>query len=225
MNEFVLLALVVTGSVFSIIVLFDFDEKLAVQEDERVGRLIVVEGIEGSGKSELLDLMKDVMPSNWAYTKEPYYFSSNTPKKRWTKENYQLDRECHVQDKILPLLEQHKVIITNRYWMSGCVYDGWDSEAFMTYWPEPDLIIWLDCEPDEEHSQRVGVPLDELKARSVSYKQFFSKLRKETLLPVKTVNSTNLNSEDVLEQIMSVLEPLSNVPIEQKQTNDTPIAA
>ncbi|MDJ0626046.1 MAG: hypothetical protein QNJ31_06755 [Candidatus Caenarcaniphilales bacterium] len=206
MNEFVLLALLVLGIIMSILLFFDFDERLAKKEENTIGKLIVIEGIEGSGKSELIQLMKETMPIEWAYTKEPYYVVDGI--ENWTKENFQIDRENHVQNKILPMLKQNRVLVTNRYWMSGCVYDGWDAESYLNIWPEPDLVIWLDCEPNEEIAESTRVPVSILKEMKQGYENLFASLQKDYHLPVKRINSTELNSEDVLLEALPELRKI-----------------
>lgn len=184
----------------SVLIFFDVDDKLAKKEENLIGKLIVVEGIEGSGKNELIQLMKETMPIEWAYTKEPYYVVDGI--ENWTKENFQLDRETHVQNKILPMLQQNRVLITNRYWMSGCVYDGWNPEAYLSIWPEPDLVIWLDCQPSEDVARASRVTVQIMQEMRVRYQELFDKLAKEHHMIIKKVDSTDLTSEEVLEQIL-----------------------
>jgi thymidylate kinase len=200
MNEIVLLLMAVVGVIIAVLIFFDFDEKLAKKEENRIGKLIVVEGIEGSGKSELLQLMKEVMPIEWAYTKEPYYVAGSTA--NWTKENFQLDRETHVQNKILPLLQQNRVVITNRYWMSGCVYDGWEAESYLNIWPEPDLVIWLHGHPTEIAAEQARVPVKVLAELNNSYGKLLSKLESEHHFRVVSVDTAELTSEEILAKIL-----------------------
>lgn len=204
MNEFVLLILVIVSFVMAILVFFDIDQKLEKKEDHIVGKLIVIEGIEGAGKNELIELMKENMPPEWTYTKEPYFAVDGT--ENWTKENYQLDRENHVQSKILPLLQQNKVLITNRYWMSGCVYDGWQPESYLSIWPDPDLVIWLDCEPKEEEAKAARVNKGVLQELRANYKQLFDNLKKENHFKIKYINTDSLTPEELLQTVYEEIQ-------------------
>jgi thymidylate kinase len=204
MNPNVLLLLIATSIVLVIMILFDFDKKLEKKEDHIIGKLIVIEGIEGSGKKKLIEMMKNQMPIEWTYTKEPYLVVDDISS--WTKENYQLDRETHVESKILPLLQQNKVLITNRYWMSGCVYDGWEMDSYLHVWPEPDLVIWLDIEPTEEIAEVTKVDLPILQKCRESYKELFHKLGAEHHIPIKRINTTGQSEEAILEEAIQELE-------------------
>ncbi len=210
MNEFVLLILIVVAFIMAVLVFFDFDHKLEKKEDHIVGKLIVIEGIEGSGKNKLIELMKEHLPTDWAYTKEPYFAVDGT--ENWTKENYQLDRENHVQSKILPLLQQNRVVITNRYWMSGCVYDGWQAESYLSIWPDPDLVIWLDCEPEEEEAKAEHVTVAVLQELRKSYQTLFDQLNKEHHIKIKKINTDNLSSEELLTIVNEEVEKIIPAP-------------
>jgi thymidylate kinase len=207
MNELVLLLLVVVGLVMFFVVFFDLDNKFHKKEENTIGKLIVIEGIEGSGKSTLIQLLKENMPIEWAYTKEPYYIVDGI--ENWTKENYQMDRETHVQNKIIPMLQQNRVLITNRYWMSGCVYDGWEAESYLHTWPEPDLIIWLDSEPSEETAEFTRVPIEILQAMREGYAKLFEKMnRVASHIPIKKIDTTQLNEEEMLKSVAAELGKL-----------------
>jgi thymidylate kinase len=221
MNGLIVLLLISVALVISILVFFDFDKKLEKRENNAIGKLIVIEGIEGSGKSQLIALMKQHMCHQWAYTKEPYYTDDTAAD--WTKENYQMDRENHVQNKILPLLHQNKVLITNRYWTSGCVYDGWVPEAYLSIWPDPDLIIWLDREPNEEIAQKVKLPLALLHELRKGYAELFSKLIHEHHVPIVQITVTGKTDQEVLKLVaaeVSKLVPVDGIVEEHDQVGE-----
>lgn len=223
MNEFVLLILIVVALTISVLLFFDVDKKLEKKEENTIGKLIVIEGIEGSGKKTLIELMKEYLPVEWAYTKEPYFVVDSL--ENWTKENYQLDRETHVQHKILPMLQQNRVLITNRYWMSGCVYDGWEAEAYLSMWPEPDLIIWLDREPTQEIAESARVSVDILHKMRESYERLFNKLSKEHHIPIKYIDANNLTPEEVLEIASNAIKKIAPHEIHKEEVNHTALAA
>lgn len=206
MNEIVLLVLIVVGFAIAVMIFFDLDQKLTKKVENKSGQLIVIEGIEGSGKNKLIEMMKDNMPTTWAYTKEPYFITeSNTTD--WTKENIHADRELHVEKKILPLLQQNRVLVTNRYWFSGCVYDGWQIDAYANMWPEPDLVIWLDNDPTEEVAQSARVTVEVLQEMRKGYETVFQKLEeKHHHIPIVKIHTANLPEEALLEQVLAEIK-------------------
>ena len=224
MNDFILLALILVSVIGCLLVFFGFDEKLAKKEEKNaLGKLIVIEGIEGSGKTVLMNLLKGNLPEDWAYTKEPYYINDDL--QNWTKENYQLDRENHIQNKILPILQQKRILVTNRYWMSGCVYDNWEAESYLSIWPEPDLILWLDYEPKESdpESQRTEAELKELRQK---YYNLFSEIKENhDHLNFCLIKTDDLAPEEILKLAMNEIKKV--IPLQKEfspQINSLPIS-
>ncbi|MFN5539297.1 MAG: hypothetical protein ACK481_04470 [Candidatus Melainabacteria bacterium] len=206
MDPILLLFLIVITALVSIAIFFDLDKKLERKRLNTIGKLIVIEGFEGSGKAKLVKLLKENMPSDWTYSKEPY--SIDISPDNWTKEKYQLDRETHIEKKIMPILQQKKVLITNRYWMSGVVYDGQDAEAFLSIWPDPDLIIWLDTEPSTELAEEAKTSLDELFKLRSKYENLFAMLGKEHYVKIVKINPQEMSDDLILETLSLQFEEI-----------------
>ncbi|MFN3567723.1 MAG: dTMP kinase [Caldimicrobium sp.] len=150
-------------------------ERLEV-EFTRKGRLIVFEGIDGTGKTTIFKLLQeDKAFENCLFSFEPtlgFYgqklrtllsqkaiakrpLSENLKVKEELLELFLLDRKEHVQNFILPNLKKGKNIILDRYYLSTLAYQG-DEENFLdllkkneTFSPLPDWVIYLELSPEE----------------------------------------------------------------------------
>ena len=131
------------------------------------GFLIVVEGVDGAGKSTVLRHL-----AAHCETRGRMVITSREPTNglhgRRLRESasrgrlpldaeldlFVLDRREHVAELILPGLERDAVVLLDRYYFSTAAYQGARgadpvevlrrNEAFA---PEPDLVLLLDCEP------------------------------------------------------------------------------
>lgn len=142
--------------------------------DIDLGMLVVVEGMDGAGKSTLVPALGEKLEEQGVevvLTREPtrdlqfgQIICSNRESRFSPLEEYwlfMLDRAQHAREVIYPALEQGKVIITDRYYHSTMVYqaprmtDGgvygmrqriW-REA-LTICPLPDLLLIMDLPPE-----------------------------------------------------------------------------
>ena len=133
------------------------------------GKFIVVEGLDGSGKSSQVDLVVDFLKESGKeviLTKEPTMDSEagRKIKQALRKEIivdplelqglYTQDRREHLQNKVIPALKEGKYIVSSRYAFSTFAYgysDGLDvgelvkmNEEFLL----PDLTIIVDVKPE-----------------------------------------------------------------------------
>lgn len=156
---------------------------------DKKGRFIVIEGIDGAGKSTLVKKLDSYLTRrniNYICTREPTDWFYETRKKgKLTFDDMQNlfveDRTYHVNDEILPALQSGKWVICDRYKYShtayGSVYDNVvnKKENISTFnekyyehgkeFIEADLIIYLNVDPKTGFSrQETGdvVPLDTL---------------------------------------------------------------
>lgn len=139
------------------------------------GQFIVVEGLDGSGKTTQAHLISEELQKQGTavvLTKEPTATSSVAQKiadalakkiKKEPKELQQLftqDRKEHVEKTILPNLREGKTVISDRYAFSTFAYGGlstdieWLKEINNDF-PLPDLTLFIDVEP-KECLQRIG---------------------------------------------------------------------
>lgn len=136
-----------------------------------MGKLIVLEGIDGSGKSTLISELKRSLPSA-AFTREP-------TSSRWGKllraklggqqvnSSYQTlffkDRLYHNKIFLRPSLENHDLVISDRYYFSTAAYQGSDQNearsivqkyAAIARIVKPEMVIFLDI-PVAESIKRI----------------------------------------------------------------------
>ncbi len=133
----------------------------------RKGRLITIEGIDGTGKTTQVQLLKEWLekhgiaavalkePTQGKYGQEiarRAHSGSFGPEDELRL--FMEDRREDVEKNIRPALETGKVVIMDRYYLSNMAYQGArgldpesirrENEAFS---PVPDLIIILDLTP------------------------------------------------------------------------------
>ena len=134
-----------------------------------MGRLVVLEGIDGSGKTSvalrLQDALTEFLGRRVFFTKEPH----DERLRSWLRHEedhlsrllmYLLDRRVHVH-RIRQALRDGHWVICDRYWHSTFVYNpvlvdlGWmDEDEFRQFVIRladhlyPDLVLWLDCPPE-----------------------------------------------------------------------------
>ena len=134
------------------------------------GLLVVIEGIDGSGKTVLADtLCADLAAADFAVvrSKEP----TDGPwgrQLRASAKNGRLpvmtevdllvsDRRHHVQTVITPALAKGAIVLLDRYFPSMIAYQGAAGvcvDALMTlnaFAPRPDLLLLLDLDPQMSH--------------------------------------------------------------------------
>lgn len=127
----------------------------------RRGILIVFEGTDGTGKSTQLQLLGHYLQDKGysiLTTREPtegrhgqkirsLYMDRNQYSREEELELFLADRREHVQKVLAPALEQGKVILCDRYFLSTVAYQGargFDPEHILElnrFAPEPDLAL------------------------------------------------------------------------------------
>jgi len=151
-----------------------------MDEQKKRGLLIVVEGIDGTGKSSQVKMLADALrsrgeevlqdrePSDGPFGKT--LRASMTEGRFSPDEELELfhqDRKQHVDDIILPALERGAHVVLDRYYFSTMAYQGANgfdvaelratNEAFA---PAPDLLFILDLNVDQA-LERIGTRGDE----------------------------------------------------------------
>lgn len=133
------------------------------------GKFIVIEGLDGSGQTTQVELLKDFLAQeNFEVflTKEPTLDSEAGKKIRAAldkkitlepgalQELFTQDRREHLQNKILPALQEEKVVISDRYFFSTFAYgaaDGLVLEDLIELNKDfllPDLTFFLKVNPE-----------------------------------------------------------------------------
>ncbi len=131
------------------------------------GLLVVVEGVDGAGKSSVLRHLADCckgLRDGLVLSREP----TDGPHGRRLRESavtgrlaletelelFLNDRRQHVEGLIEPALERGALVLLDRYYFSTAAYQGArgaDPDAVLlaneAFAPEPDLVLLLDCAP------------------------------------------------------------------------------
>ena len=197
-------------------------------------KFIVLEGIDGSGKSTQLELLIKWFQAKkitTVITKEPTQgewgqkirkFISSPDLKGESPERIQilyiLDRKEDIEKNIQPALQNNKVVLAERYFLSTLAYGEASGISWKRLWdlhkqligqdfPQPDITFLLDIDPMVafEHLQKTGESLD--------YFETLERLRKirgaylhlsKNFKNIHIIN-TELKSEKIHEQIIKIL--------------------
>ena len=115
---------------------------------------ITFEGIDGAGKTTLSKHLFDWLMSNGhnaIWTKEPTldFIPSDDPQENLN--NLLIDRQNHLDNLIIPNLNNGVIVISDRYHDSTLAYQGYAQGLDVPDYPyflEPDLTFLLDVRPD-----------------------------------------------------------------------------
>jgi dTMP kinase len=90
------------------------------------GKLITFEGIDGSGKTTIMNQLKEILGNNGIiYTKEPYQFAGGALELKYPYQRlfrFMEDHVLHLEEVILPALREGKLVICDRYIDSNLAY-------------------------------------------------------------------------------------------------------
>jgi len=141
----------------------------------RKGKLIVIEGIDGAGKTTFAKALYETLKKrgiNCIFSCEPTFgpfgekIKSALIKKESNLQDLRLlflkDRKWHVENIVIPALEAQKWIILDRYYPSTLAYQSSQGLPFRellieneTIAPIPDIVIYLEL-PLEVAFKRIG---------------------------------------------------------------------
>ncbi|MHA1592257.1 MAG: dTMP kinase [Candidatus Heimdallarchaeaceae archaeon] len=141
-----------------------------MSDASNLGLFVCFEGIDGSGKTTHSRLIVErlcILGYDAVYTTEPTKWSEPGKKLRESffaptrlpvEDEFKLflkDRLFHVKSEVIPLLNDGKIVVTDRYYFSSVAYQGargldWqyileENEKIAI---EPDLVIFLDLPVD-----------------------------------------------------------------------------
>lgn len=151
------------------------------------GKFITFEGCEGSGKSTQLSLFKSYLEKNkidYIFVREPggTEISEKIRALILDVNNKEMTNECEallyaaaraqlVKEKILPALEQGKLVFCDRYIDSSFAYQAYARELGMDYITKinayavnncmPDCTLLLNISPDEAFKRKGGADTDD----------------------------------------------------------------
>lgn len=194
---------------------------------DRKGALISFEGIDGAGKTTLVEMLREELekqgndvvklrePTRGKYGSKIYELAKQgtlTPENEL--ELFILDRKEDVEQNILPALGSGKVVIMDRYYHSNMAYQaarGLDMNMIKDvnerFSPVPDLIIVMDIDPEvslrrvDERKKVVDV------VEHFENERFLKAVREKFLEISKYPNAVSVDAslpaEEVKENILS----------------------
>ena len=151
-----------------------------MDEQKKRGLLIVVEGIDGTGKSSQVkmlanalrsrgeDVLQDREPSDGPFGK---ILRASMTEGRFSPDEeldlFHKDRKQHVDDVILPALKTGTHVVLDRYYFSTMAYQGANGfdvaklrKTNESFAPAPDILFILDLDVDKA-LERIGARGDE----------------------------------------------------------------
>ena len=193
------------------------------------GKFIVVEGLDGSGKSAQIKLLVDYLKEQGKdviETKEPTMDSEAGRKIKQAlrkeivveplelQKLYVQDRREHLENKVIPALKEGKFVVSSRYAFSTFAYgysDGLDVNLLVELNKEfllPDLTIIVDVSP-ESCVQRIegrGEPkeLFEQKEKLTKVNEIYKKI------PQMFANATIVNGERDIPKVFEDIKKVIN---------------
>ncbi len=191
------------------------------------GKLIVIEGIDGVGKSSQCQLIADYLvrkgytvnllkePSDGSYGKEIRKLAQegrhSDPEDEYKL--FILDRKDNVVNNILPSLNKGEIVVLDRYYFSTIAYQGAlglaperirkENEAFA---PIPDLVLIMELSVDEAISRitehrKEQTNLFETKDYLTQVKSFFDGFKEPYIVRIDSAKSKSLVQEQIIKAI------------------------
>jgi dTMP kinase len=141
------------------------------------GLLLVLEGIDGSGKSTQLPRLAarlEAAGRRVVVTREPYDCPAGRAIRSMARSGRRVtpeqelawffeQRRAHVREVVRPALARGDVVLSDRYFVSSAAYQGargLDAAAILaaseTEFPTPDLVLWLDLPAREGLARAVA---------------------------------------------------------------------
>jgi len=150
----------------------DFLRERLLLEFTRKGFLLVLEGIDGAGKTTLFKALKEELKEDFLFSAEPTdspygkrlreLLKTQETSQETLLELFLKDRSEHVKNLLLPALKEGKKLLLDRYYLSTIAYQGISFQDLNrllrlneTIAPLPDLVLYLDI-PEELALKRIS---------------------------------------------------------------------
>lgn len=191
---------------------------MAVPTPRRRGLFVVLEGIDGSGKTSNMHVVADTLfranhGAQVMLTREPTmhlrtYISQYQPDSDALCELFVQDRQNHVDTLIEPLLQSGIHVVCDRYVMSTFAYQF----GSMMTWTriqelhdnyrvtlQPDLVLLFDVRPDQIRDRPGHEDVDGMMHwhAYTNYKQHHAKFGRNVLLIDASMSKTNVGKHVV----------------------------
>lgn len=203
-----------------------------MEKNNYSGKFIVIEGLDGSGKSAQVDLVVNFLKEKGkevVITKEPTADSESGRKVKQALRHeisvgplelqslYVQDRKEHLENKVIPALKQGKFVVSSRYAFSTFAYggsDGLDVDLLVEMNKNfllPDLTIIVDV-PAESCMERIenrgeAKELFEKKEKLEKVREIYNSL------PFKFENIIAVNGEKSIEEVFEDIKNILNLKI------------
>jgi dTMP kinase len=191
------------------------------------GLLIAVEGIDGAGKTTIANHLCNFLskkgykcvvlkePSESIYGKMIKSLKSR-PDPETEMELFLKDREMDVKDRILPALEEGKIVIMDRYYYSNIAYQsarGLNADRIRELneriAPKPDLVILLDLSPSkalERIKNREKLSIFEEKDYLENVRQKFREIADERTVIINAERDLEFVKREAEKAVMRLIE-------------------
>lgn len=202
-----------------------------MNENKYSGTLIVFEGTDGTGKSTQLALLADYLEESGyevISTREPtdgtfgqrirrLYLNREDCSPTEELELFINDRREHVRELLIPSLEDGKIVLCDRYFLSTVAYQGaigFDIEELLelnSFAPEPDLALLfrapLETGLDRITNNRGDILNDfEKKDNLIRVAGIFDSIRRPYIYPINATGTIEEVHQQVLEHVLPVLQ-------------------
>lgn len=200
------------------------------------GKLIVFEGISGTGKETQAKLLHEYLATRGIKSQIVYHPSPELKAIlfQWRKtrhidhvsEAYFLlaDRYDRVRQVIKPTLARGEWVICLRNWVSALVYQAktpeertWITQEFFRFEPKPDVLFFFDITPDAamkriiKRRKETGEPLGHFETKEHLYEK-----RKKYELILKTISHIRIDAS----QSVDIMHHNIHIEISRLAKND-----
>lgn len=199
------------------------------------GFLIAIEGIDGSGKTTQMHLVKQEL-EKLLNNKNVNVFHEPTKTSKWGKlirdqvkvkresfsprEELQLfidDRKWDLENNVLPALKRDEIVLIDRYYLSNAAYQGAlgisleEILEMNNFAPVPDLWIILDISVIDGRKRLSNREFDELEKLEdlKRVKENYSILASMNIGPVVFVNANQTKEKITIEIVQIILDKIN----------------
>jgi dTMP kinase len=199
-----------------------------IDEVKKKGLFIVIEGLDGSGKStQAKILVRKLRQSHGAiYTAEPSHgkigtfirnrilYGEKRPSISVEALLFAADRIDHIQNEVQPTLDEGRLVVSDRYIYSSLAYQG--SAGLNLEWIEtvnqlalkPDLALFIDVDPEVvlKRLTRKKSVMENLETQSKVREVYLKFVKKGDLARIEGDNPKSEVAREVLAAVTTFLE-------------------
>ena len=210
-----------------------------MRNQQALGKLIVFEGTDGTGKTTQRDLLGQYLQDQGypvIITKEPtdgpygmkirdLYRHRDRYSREEELELFLADRRQHVSDTLHPALLDGKIILCDRYYISTAAYQGalgFDPESILAlnnFAPEPDLVLLFQANLDiglQRITAGRGEILNNFEQREFQEKvaAIFATIKRPYIVTIDASGSIKDVHRLVVKQVTDLLRPLCSAALD-----------